>query len=107
MDINLMNIGNSQNQLWMSHLHQERTKMENLKSPTLTEDKKKVARDFESLFLTMMLKEMRKTQSNESIYGKSFSTKIFKEMFDEYLAQEVVKNKSVIGVAKILYEELQ
>lgn len=65
---------------------------------------KEVAKQFESLFLQMMLKSMRDaTVPGES--GESEQTKFYQEMFDKQIALDLSNNGDGIGLAKML--ELQ
>ena len=57
---------------------------------------------FESLFLNMMLKEMRKTvPDNDSSYAMG----IYQEMLDENIAEVASKGKG-IGIADAMYKQL-
>ncbi|SHE80012.1 flagellar protein FlgJ [Tissierella praeacuta DSM 18095] len=83
-------------------------KMENLKE---TEDNKKLmetCREFESVFLYMMLKEMKKTIPDEDgLVEKSQGTRIFEEMQLEELSKEMTKGDNSLGLAKILYNQFK
>lgn len=82
-------------------------KMENLKE---TKDDKKlmdVCREFESIFVQMMLKEMKKTVPEDGFVEKSQGTRIFEEMHLEELSKEMTKGDNSIGIAKMLYEQFK
>lgn len=66
-----------------------------------------VCRDFESIFIHMMLKEMRKTIPDGGFVEKSTANKIFEDMFDEEISKEVSKNGEGIGLAKVLYNQFK
>lgn len=66
---------------------------------------KKVCQDFESVFVQMMLKEMRNTLSGDSLVGDSQAKDIMQSMHDEELAKEISKGKG-IGLAQELYKQL-
>ena len=57
------------------------------------------ARQFESLFVHRLLKEMRKTIIKSELLGDGFGGEIFRDMFDEKLAEEI-SERSVLGLAE-------
>ncbi len=66
---------------------------------------KEVAKQFESLFLQMMLKTMRDaTVTGES--AESDQTKFYQEMFDKQIALDLSNNGEGIGIAKMLEKQL-
>ena len=66
---------------------------------------KKVTKDFEAIFLNMMMKSMRDTLPEGEFMEKSFGRKIYEEMQDEKMAEEIAKGGG-IGLAKELYDQL-
>ncbi len=63
---------------------------------------KEACQGFESLFLNMMLKEMRKTvPENESSYAMG----LYQEMLDEEIAETASQGKG-IGIADAMYNQL-
>ncbi|MFA5577317.1 MAG: rod-binding protein [Tissierellaceae bacterium] len=81
-------------------------KMENLKD----EDDKKlmeVCKEFESVFIHMMLKEMKKTVPDNGIIEKSQASLIFEDMHLEELSKEMAKGDSGMGIAKVLYQQFK
>lgn len=66
-----------------------------------------VCKDFEGIFIHMMLKEMRKTVPDGGFMEKSTATKIFEDMFDEEISKEVSKSDEGIGLAKVLYDQFK
>ncbi len=61
---------------------------------------------FESYFLSMMFKSMRKTTvSNGGIFGKSNAEKIFQDMLDEQMTDKMAKEGG-IGLADMMYKQL-
>ncbi len=70
-----------------------------------SEVSKEVAKQFESLFLQMMLKSMRDASSlGES--AESDQTKFYQEMFDKQIALDLSNNGDGIGIAKMLQQQL-
>ena len=67
----------------------------------------KVATQFEGLFVGMLLKEMRKSESDDTIFGqKSNGEKIFGEMLDEQRAQSMA-NTGAFGIGAILERQMR
>lgn len=66
-----------------------------------------VCREFESIFIHMMLKEMKKSVPDDGIIEKSQGTKIFEEMHLEELSKDVSKGDNGIGIAKMLYDQFK
>ena len=62
--------------------------------------------EFESIFITYMLKSMRKTVKESGILGKSSESEIFYSMFDEKLAQGIATSGG-IGLGEMLYQDLK
>jgi flagellar protein FlgJ len=66
----------------------------------------KVCAEFESIFITYMLKSMRKTIGEDSPLGDSNEMKIIKSMFDENLALGISKSGGM-GLGKMIFERLK
>ena len=62
--------------------------------------------DFEGIFINMMLKEMRKTVSEGEFLGNSREEKLFREMLDEKLGEEMAR-EGRLGIGKMLYNQLK
>lgn len=67
---------------------------------------KRACLEFESLFVSHMLKAMRKTVSEGGLIRESNEGKIFKSMFDEKLALEIAHSGG-IGLGEILFEQIK
>lgn len=81
-----------------------------LKNLNKTEDDEKlmeVCKEFEGIFLNMMLKEMKKTVPDTGLIEKSQGSKIFEEMYMEELSNEVSKGDNGIGIAKMMYDQFK
>ena len=63
-------------------------------------DNERVARQFESVFLSMVLKEMRKTSSDDGLFAGD-SADIYGGLFDQFLAQHISQGRS-IGITELL-----
>lgn len=64
-----------------------------------------VATDFESLFTSQMLKEMRKSLDSETMFG-SDPGDVYGGMFDQFVGQQMAQSGG-IGIAKMVRETLQ
>ncbi len=69
-------------------------------------DLKEACLQFESYFLNMMFKSMRKTViSGEGIFKKSNAENIFQEMLDQEMTKKMA-NQGGIGLADMMYKQL-
>lgn len=66
---------------------------------------KKVAKQFESLYIKMMLKSMRKASMGDPLFG-SDAGKMYRDMFDNQLAIDL-SDHGGFGLAKMLMQQLQ
>lgn len=64
-------------------------------------------KEFEAIFINMMLKEMRKTVPDGGLIEKSTGTKIFEDMYYEEVAKNISDKDDGIGLAKMLYEQFK
>ena len=74
-----------------------------------TQDEEKLldaCREFESLFVNQLLKEMRKTVGKDGILPESHERSIYQGMFDEEVAKQVAQ-KGSLGLAEMLFQQLQ
>ncbi|MBB2495875.1 flagellar assembly peptidoglycan hydrolase FlgJ [Aquipseudomonas ullengensis] len=69
---------------------------------------KKVAREFESLFVNEMMKAMRKANDvfGEGNFMNSNESKTYRDMYDQQLAVTLSKSKNGIGLADVLERQL-
>ncbi|MBN1225602.1 MAG: rod-binding protein [Deltaproteobacteria bacterium] len=65
-----------------------------------------VCTEFESIFITHMLKAMGKTVDKGGLLGNSNENKIIKSMFDENLANSIARAGG-IGIGAMLFEKLK
>ena len=66
---------------------------------------KEACKGFEAMFLNMMYKEMRATVPEDSLFGESNAQKIFRDMHDEKLMENVADGGGVV-LADLLYRQL-
>lgn len=104
--VNISNILDSTNtQANVNRTENLKNRLDNVK-----EDKEllKVCQEFESLFVHMMLKEMRSTIPDGGLTEKSKGREIFQDMYDQELAKEISQSQDQgIGLAKMLYEQMK
>lgn len=70
------------------------------------EDLETVSRQFESLLLNMMIKEMRATVPESGLLPASMSTDIFTSMLDEQYADRMSESGG-IGLQRMLVDQLE
>lgn len=66
---------------------------------------KETCQEFESLFINMMMKEMRKTVPESELLSSSFATDTYQEMFDEEISEAASKGNG-IGIADAMYRQI-
>ena len=62
-------------------------------------------KDFEALFLSSLLKAMRKTVQKTNLFGSDSSEETFQEMMDVEISKSAAKTSSM-GIADMLYRQL-
>jgi peptidoglycan hydrolase FlgJ len=66
---------------------------------------KDAAQGLESVFLSMLLKEMRQTLEPGSLFGKD-SSDVYGGMFDQFMSQHLAQGKGM-GLAQSLLKQLE
>src|SRR4051794_8164192 len=67
----------------------------------------KATQDFESVFIGMMLKQMRKSMAGDNaLFGKSSESKIYQDMMDDSLAQQMSRT-GTFGIAKAMVKSME
>ncbi|MCF6465064.1 flagellar biosynthesis protein FlgJ [Clostridium sp. Cult2] len=82
-------------------------KMESLKSNKDDLALKKTCKEFESIFLSLMFKEMQKTVPEDGLVEKSTGRKIFEDMHIDELSKEIANRDQGFGIAEMLYEQFK
>lgn len=67
---------------------------------------RKVSQDFESVFVHMLIKEMRKSVPKGGLFENSMAREWFEGMMDEAVAREVSQGPG-IGLAQAIYGQLR
>ncbi|RQD72282.1 MAG: peptidase [Tindallia sp. MSAO_Bac2] len=62
-------------------------------------------REFESIFLHMMIRQMRSTVQENGLVEKSHAREIFEDLHDEELANSMAQGQG-IGLAQQMYQQL-
>ncbi len=99
----LQDQGTSLSQLTERKLDRLKNETASLDSKT-DEELKQLAQQFESIFVNQLLKSMRETIPKSGLMD-SFSVDMYQSMFDQEVASEMSKSKS-IGLADVLYSQL-
>lgn len=66
---------------------------------------KEACAQFETMFVHMLMKNMRNTIVDGGFTEKSYAREMFEGMLDEELAKEVSKEQG-IGISKLIYDQL-
>lgn len=66
---------------------------------------KGACQDFEALFLSTILKGMRKTVEKSNLFGSDSAENTFQEMMDDEISKSSAKTSSM-GIADMLYRQL-
>lgn len=65
----------------------------------------KACKDFESLFVSYMMQQMRETIPEGGLIGRSQGEKIYTGMLDNEIAKTVSHSQG-IGLARVMYEQM-
>jgi flagellar protein FlgJ len=73
------------------------------------EDKKlkQACDDFESMLLGQMLKSMRQSVPEDTLFGSSNEKEIFQSMFDQEISTQISRSEKSLGIGDQLYNELK
>jgi Rod binding domain-containing protein len=66
---------------------------------------KKVAREFESVFVGMMLKSMRETVGKDSLTNGGHGEEVYRSLLDQEYAKAISENNG-LGISNLLEKEL-
>jgi len=85
------------------------SQLDQLNAPEKAEEKqiqlerlRKACKDFESIFISYILKNMRKTTEESGLFGEGLGGDIYQEIFDEKLA-ETMANSNQLKLGDLLY----
>lgn len=66
---------------------------------------KEAAEQFESVFINMLFKEMRKSVSDSDLFGDRDAEQTFQEMLDTEMSTKLSQNGG-IGLGNVIYKQL-
>ena len=66
---------------------------------------KRACRDFESLFVSYMLKEMRRTVPQDGLFGGGQAEKMYTSMMDSEVAKEISRQRG-LGLAPMMVHQM-
>ncbi len=75
------------------------------KGPASADQNARVAEDFEGVFASLLLKEMRKTLEPGTLFGED-SGDVYGGLFDMYLGQQMTQSGG-FGLAKMVRESME
>lgn len=64
-----------------------------------------VANQFENMIFRMLMKEMRKTVPENKLMGNDHSMKMYQEIADDYMVEELTEGND-LGIESVIYNEL-
>jgi hypothetical protein len=67
---------------------------------------KQVSKNFESIFLQMLFKEMRNSVQKSGLFGNSQGMELFESMYDEQLTQQLA-SAGGLGMGQMIYQKLK
>ncbi len=76
-----------------------------LDDPEYRQKLKDACKGFESMFIQMMWKEMRRTVPEDSLFGESNGEKIFRDMLDTEMVDRM-SDAGGLGLADVMYNQL-
>ena len=99
------NLGNSQAQVEQNKDGSFKTELEKAFNSQDKEKLQKACKDFESLMLNMMFKQMRSTVTKSDLVENSMARETFESMMDEELAKKASEGRGV-GLSEALFKNL-
>ncbi len=67
---------------------------------------KESCKDFEAIYIGLMLKSMRSTVPEDSLFGTSNQKEIFQSMFDQEIAKSIAHSDKPFGLGELMYKKL-
>ncbi|MEE4112164.1 MAG: rod-binding protein [Desulfobacteraceae bacterium] len=107
-DVNRMDMGAAMFQLRASGVDKTvTTAASRLRHDGQSDDElENVSRQFESLLLNFMIREMRATVPESTLFPPSMAETIFTDMMDEQIAGEMAQNGG-IGISRMIFNQLK
>lgn len=82
-------------------------KIESLNKSKDEEALKRACKEFESIFLSMMFKEMKKTIPEDGFLEKTAGIEIFEDMYIDELSNEIANKDEGLGIAEMIYQQFK
>lgn len=99
------NLTGSSNPLIMTNPYQAMSNYKALEKRDPEAALKQVSKDFEAIYINMLLKSMRKTVPDTGLFGNDSASDTYQEMFDEQLAVQMSQGQG-FGLADVIYRQL-
>ncbi len=91
----------------VNNIYSARIIENNLKAADSEDRKlKDSCKDFEAIYIGLMLKSMRATVPEDSLFGSSNQKEVFQSMFDQEIAKDIAHSKKPFGLGEMLYKKL-
>ncbi|MCP5462130.1 MAG: rod-binding protein [bacterium] len=90
-------------------LNYHKSKIDGGEPPEIISKKKKLmeaAEGFESMFVNMLLKQMRQTIPDSELIDGGYAGKIFEEMFDEEISKKIA-SRGGLGISHAIYKKFE
>lgn len=100
MKINDLNFNN---RIDTTKIQRKNVDIENKEDQELME----ACKEFESIFLYMMMKEMKKTVPRDGLIERSSASETFEDMYLEELSKEISSDENSIGFARQMYDQFK
>lgn len=102
-------LNNNINQVKVQNTQQEsqafKKILEDAKNSNDKEKLEATCKQFESIYMNILMQNMRKTVMDGGLVEKSHAREMFEGMLDEEISKEVSKGQGM-GLAQIMYEQL-
>lgn len=90
-----------------TELNQIQDKLNNSNNGENDEELLKTCKEFESIFMDIVMKEMQSTVPDGGLTEKTYAREVYEGMFSEEVTKEVTKADNGIGLAKVIYESMK
>jgi len=88
-------------------INQIQDKLNSAKEKQDDEGLLKACKEFEAIFMDIVIKEMQSTITDGGLTEKSYARDVYEDMLNEELSKETTKSEDGIGLAKVLYESMK
>jgi len=92
--------------LGLNSIQMPSTKVPAVEHSKSYKDLEKAAKDFESVFMDIVLKSMRDSVQTSEAFGNPETPKFFQTMLDEQYSKNIGQSKDGLGIAKAIMNQL-